>query len=117
MKWFNQQQVKLACLVVWALAIWIGSLMPSPPPAVVENGDKVQHFFGYAVLACLAFRVAQRYALVWFFAALMGVGVEIAQSFTPWRTFDIGDMLANALGAVIGLLICRFLVWRKIQFL
>lgn len=117
MRWFHQQSIKQLCLVAWALAIWIGSLMPSPPPSVIENGDKVQHFFGYAVLAVLGFRVLQRSVWVWLAASLMGVGVEIAQSFTPWRSFDTNDMLANACGAVIGLLICRILVWKKIQFL
>jgi VanZ family protein len=108
MNLINHPRFKLACLIIWALAIWIGSLMPSPP-TTVEHGDKVQHFIGYAGLAILAFRMWPRYWLVWLAAALMGVAVEIAQSLTGWRTFDPQDMLANALGAVIGLLVCRLL--------
>ena len=31
-----------------------------------------------------------------------GVLLEVAQSFTPYRTFELADMLANAAGAVLG---------------
>ncbi|QLG87553.1 VanZ family protein [Chitinibacter bivalviorum] len=92
-------------LFVWICAIWIGSLIPlSAPP--VSHGDKFEHFIGYAVLAVLGFLNWPRLFYVWLAASLMGVSVEIAQSFTSWRSFDLYDMLANSIGACIGLIVC-----------
>ncbi|WP_373975378.1 VanZ family protein [Chitinibacter sp. SCUT-21] len=90
--------------------------MPSPPPTV-ENGDKFQHFFAYAILAFFAFRLKPGLLRVWLFAAGMGVTVELAQSLTSWRSFDVLDMVANGLGALIGLLVCRILIASGVKFL
>jgi glycopeptide antibiotics resistance protein len=34
--------------------------------------------------------------------ALMGVGIEFLQGLTDYRTFDVADMVANAVGAALG---------------
>ncbi|HVQ62451.1 MAG TPA: VanZ family protein, partial [Burkholderiales bacterium] len=34
--------------------------------------------------------------------AAMGVGIEFLQGLTDYRTFDVADMIANALGAGLG---------------
>ena len=33
---------------------------------------------------------------------LMGIGIEYLQRMTGYRTFDVFDMLANAVGVVLG---------------
>jgi VanZ family protein len=109
----NNERFKYICLWVWVLAIWIGSLWPSPP-TTVEGGDKIQHFIGYAVLAILAYRIWPRFFLVCSAAALMGIAVEVAQGWSGWRTFDPADMLANTIGALLGGLICRILCKKTI---
>ena len=88
----------------WTAAIWIGSLIPMSAPSI-ENGDKFQHLIGYSVLALLAQLIWKQPAKVWLFASLMGVAIEFAQALTPYRSFDTHDMLANSLGAVLGVLL------------
>jgi VanZ family protein len=38
-----------------------------------------------------------------------GIGVEILQYFTPWRSFSVADMLADATGIIL-----FWLVWQQI---
>lgn len=97
----------------WALAIWIGSLIPLEHP-VVPGGDKTQHLLGYAGLAFFAARAFQPGPRIWLGATLMGIAIELAQALTPWRSFEIKDMLANALGAWLGLMLA--LVWQYIEY-
>jgi glycopeptide antibiotics resistance protein len=40
----------------------------------------------------------------------MGVVIELIQGQTSYRTFEVADMLANSLGAVMGWLLVRFYV-------
>lgn len=86
--------------------------MPMSGPSI-ENGDKIQHFIGYGVLALLAQLIWRVPIKVWLGATLMGVAVEFAQALTPYRSFDTKDMLANSLGAIGGVMIA--LAWIKAQ--
>lgn len=71
----------------------------------IENGDKFQHLIGYSILALLAQLIWKRPARVWLFASLMGIAIEFAQALTPYRSFDTHDMLANSIGALVGVLL------------
>jgi len=91
----------------WILAgtiIWL-SLTPAPPHIDVEQGDKLGHFLAYGTLMywfCLLYkRRATRiaYAILWI---AMGVGLEFVQRALGYRTFEVYDMIANALGVLIG---------------
>lgn len=106
----------VACL----LAVMIGSLLPadSEPMVAIDSlgvSDKLEHFGAYGVLAflpCIHER-RRRAILLMTFAAAMGVSLEFGQLFSPDRTFDIYDMLADGIGilvgAVVGLPIRRWL--------
>ncbi|AZN36117.1 VanZ family protein [Iodobacter ciconiae] len=98
--------------LAWAYVafIWLMSLIPLSMPAV-PNSDKIGHFLAYGLLA-LWFGLArqQKLPLIWFTASLMGVAIEFAQALTPYRSFDLKDMLANACGALIGTLLAAFLL-------
>jgi hypothetical protein len=50
------------------------------------------------------------YALAALVAALVGWGDELVQAVTPGRYYDLRDVAANALGAVLGALVIA--VWR-----
>jgi VanZ family protein len=91
----------------WALAaaiVWL-SLTPAPPTIDLEEGDKLGHFLAYGSLMlwfCLLYprrpaRIA--YALGW---TAMGVGLEFIQGQLGYRTYEVYDMYANALGVLIG---------------
>lgn len=91
----------------WSLAaaiVWL-SLTPSPPQIDLEQGDKLGHLLSYGSLMlwfCLLYpRRATRigYASLWI---AMGVGLEFAQGALGYRTYEVHDMFANALGVLIG---------------
>jgi VanZ family protein len=92
----------LAAGWAWAAAIVWLSLTPSLPPIDVSHGDKAGHVFAYAVLM---FWFAQLYARRVFFAVgfiAMGIALEFAQGASGYRSFDVIDMAANALGVLAG---------------
>ena len=84
--------------------MWL-SLTPSPPQTDLEQGDKLGHFAAYGALMfwfCLLYmRRAQRiaYGVLWI---AMGVGLEFVQGQLGYRTYEVYDMYANALGVLIG---------------
>jgi VanZ family protein len=100
----HSRTLLLSLFWCWTAAIWIGSLIPMSAPSV-ENGDKFQHLIGYSVLALLAQLIWKQPAKVWLCASLMGVAIEFAQALTPYRSFDTHDMLANSIGAILGVLL------------
>ncbi|MEO8718682.1 MAG: VanZ family protein [Burkholderiales bacterium] len=93
----------------WMLAaaiVWL-SLTPSPPRVDLANGDKLGHFLAYGVLMfwfAFLYRGARArlgYAFLWI---AMGVGLEFAQRATGYRSFELADMAADALGVLAGAL-------------
>ncbi len=87
-----------------AAIVWL-SLTPAPPKVELAFGDKLGHFVGYGTLMawfCQLYR-SQRARLAYgagFIA--MGVGLEVAQGTLGYRSYEEFDMLANALGVLIG---------------
>ena len=91
----------------WAIAaaiVWL-SLTATPPQIDLEQGDKLGHFVAYGTLMfwfCLLYqsRAARlAYAALWI---AMGVGLEFIQGQLGYRTYEVYDMYANALGVLIG---------------
>jgi len=91
----------------WLLAAAIVglSLAPSPPQAGGLVPDKLAHFVAYAVLMswfCLLHRGTRArlaYGALWIG---MGIALEFAQRATGYRSFELADMAANALGVLAG---------------
>jgi VanZ family protein len=72
----------------------------------LKINDKVEHFGAYAFLAFLPV-IHERYRFVIaaaIGAILLGVALEFAQLYSGWRDFEVGDLVADAVGVVIGLL-------------
>ncbi len=82
------------------------SLMPSPPQLDITAGDKLQHIAAYSALGfwftMLVLRNWRQLCLVAGGLIGLGVALEFVQGITGYRTFDVGDMLANSIGVVIG---------------
>ncbi|MFZ3209586.1 MAG: VanZ family protein [Geobacteraceae bacterium] len=107
--------------IVWgALIVWL-SLIPSPPVinAPFLGWDKLQHGAAYALLTLLCFLAMpgpmpdlRRHAgAVTFLAILLGALMEAAQwLFTTTRKAEAGDLLADAIGA---LLVYGAVTWRQ----
>ena len=69
------------------------------------GGDKVAHFIAYGSLSLWFGMVfsgwARQLGIAVAFAAL-GATLEFLQGLTGYRSFEIADMVANAIGAVLG---------------
>ena len=100
-------------LIIYCLAIYIQSDLPSPErlPSFPFS-DKILHFLAYAVMGLLFYRAYQtlrikddRRMLILLSvvsATLYGISDEIHQYYVPFRDADILDAVANTLGALCG---------------
>lgn len=94
-------------LVVYWIALFTGTHMPSPPSVKVPHGDKLLHFtafFGLGLLLCWAIptrRQLLRKLLIVLTLALSYAALdEWSQRFAPRRTVDLDDFYANAAGVL-----------------
>jgi len=101
--------------VLWLLAILVvvvGSLLPSDSGPIkaldaLPISDKIDHFAAYAALALLpALHEKRRFLIAAAIGAVaLGVALEYAQLYSGVRDFEVGDMIADAVGAGFGLLV------------
>jgi VanZ family protein len=107
-------------LILWALticAVAVFSLLPGTAAPVVAMerlpvSDRLVHFLVYMVLALLpasSIRPRQRGQYSTGAMFLLGLLLELAQIATPGREFELGDLVANAIGVAVGILIARLL--------
>lgn len=108
----------------WSFRVWpaaldalliliIGSL-PVAPPGSERFSDKTLHCIAFGIfawLACRAFRhfspAAPGRALTFGFASstALGGGLELWQALLPYRSAEFLDFVADALGALIAMLL------------
>jgi VanZ family protein len=101
--------------ILWGLAILaviVGSLLPGDSTPIqmlghLDVSDKIQHFGAYAVLTFLpAIHERRKFVLrAALFAIALGIGLEFGQLESPGRDFEVGDMVADALGVCLGLIV------------
>ena len=107
---------------LWCLT-WLTVLMVSlrPMPELAVNlSDKWLHFVTYAVMTAAIAGFSHRPAgvLRWAaFAMLIGGLVELGQHFTPSRTMELGDFLADLGGVACGLLLAALWLARVVRLL
>ena len=90
-------------------------MIPVPEGPSVPHLDKAVHAGEYLIFAWLlvgALRAAQlterEYGrLAWMYATSYGLLIEVIQGFIPWRSMDLWDAAANALGAALGVWLGR----------
>ncbi len=90
------------------------------PTFIFPVNDKVIHATEYAILGMLCFRAFEKaagslgaihaFSFALITATLFGVTDEFHQSFVPLRQADPSDVLADLIGATIGILI-----WQRIR--
>lgn len=103
---------------VGIVAVVVASLVPvsaAPSPAQDAHAfsDTLWHAVTYFVLTSLGlYSVSEREGRVYVFVALsvilFGAGVEIAQSFVPYRTASSTDTVANAVGTSLALVVALY---------
>ena len=95
--------------IVMLVMVVSGELLPgtSPPMRWVSStgiSDKVLHYGAYMILAGLPILgFAQLGGILWALAMVpLGVVLEFVQKVVPGRSFDLGDITANTLGVLTG---------------
>ena len=87
------------------LGVAVVSLMPAPSVGV---SDKLSHLLTYFVLGgWFGLLAANRVVLGWTIVALVGYGMllELLQGMTAYRYAEWGDVLANSVGVIAGILL------------
>lgn len=87
-----------------AAIIWL-SITPSPPQVELEHGDKLGHLLAYGILMFWFCQLHPSHGTRLIYAtgfAAMGVALEFIQGALGYRSFEVADMFANALGVLIG---------------
>ena len=81
--------------------------VPAPPP--FPHLDKIFHFTAYFFLSGYLHSIL-KVGLFWkqvLTLLLMGYSVELLQTFTETRSYDLLDMLANIAGVFLGIFIFK----------
>lgn len=93
--------------LLWALVLgtcWM-AFDPKPPAGLDSGHDKLGHAFAFFVLAACAARAHPAWGAWRLFAAALAFGafIELVQTQVPGRSAEWGDLLADAVGAVLGI--------------
>jgi VanZ family protein len=86
------------------LSVLVLALMPASHGASwFPQADKLQHAFAFVALWTLGLRARVGRGMVLAAGLLLfGVGIEVAQSFTPDREPSVFDVLADTAGIALG---------------
>ena len=109
----HKRIVLMAFSVVLICCVVIGSLLPAASPVMVAISrlhiwDKLQHFGAYLALTFLpvvGFRDRRRGLMPGLSMFLLGVLMEAGQHFSPGRSVELGDVVANGVGVSCGTLL------------
>lgn len=83
-------------------------------PIVENSWDKLNHFIAFITLyifMSLGFKkllIYRKISLLMFFA----IQIEIVQSFIPSRCFSLLDIVADAIGLLLGIIILKLMIYR-----
>ena len=87
---------------------WL-ALSPAPPDALDNGWDKLNHASAFAALTVAAVFASPRSRMdrLALLSAVLCFGalIEVAQSFTPTRSAEWGDLLADAIGMTAGVML------------
>ena len=87
-----------------AAIVWL-SVTPGPPDLGIEHGDKLGHLAAYGAAMFWFCQLYPRLATRAAYAAgliAMGVALEFVQRALGYRSFEVLDMVADAIGVALG---------------
>ena len=89
--------------VVCVLAVLVLALVPTDVPIPSTGWDKSNHLLAFSVMALLGMRAFPGRTMA-VLAGLLAYGVliEVLQSYTPSRSADWRDVVADAVGLTLG---------------
>ncbi len=94
----------------YAVLLFVVSVMPVRGAPSVPYLDKAVHSCEYLLFAWLLVQAIRApglqgghdLMLVWLYATSYGVLMELIQMMIPWRSAELADAVANAIGAACG---------------
>jgi VanZ family protein len=104
--------LRVLCLLGF-LGMTAQLLLLAEPKFAIEivdrTWDKAVHFLFFGTMAFLLWiALAKRWPLaVWLTVAVIGAADETLQAYTPGRTSDVNDWLADSIGAAAALLVAQ----------
>lgn len=96
---------RVALLASMTFVVWSSLAPVEDVPLATDVSDKVLHAVGYAVLGALAFLSLRSPRPLHALLAVTGFGLvmELLQRQTGYRSFEWTDLLADAIGAALGI--------------
>lgn len=98
----------LVAMMAWSS--WLAFMPSEPRPGMLPHMDKLEHLAGFtalAVVACLASGRPRPARLVGFALLAYGIFIELVQARLPSRHGEWLDLVADALGILLGLLLVQ----------
>jgi VanZ family protein len=120
----NRTPALLLTIIILILMALPGNMLPKEEKTFIPNLDKLVHasLFGSFVFLWSIYYATRkeknnhsdsRYILILIIACLYGVATELMQKYLiPNRDYDIYDILADSIGAVLGFIFFRIVVTR-----
>ena len=108
---------RLAWAVALAVTVILASHRSSVAAPAVNYFDKAAHFCVYGLLATLVQRALRGPRAGWLavlLVSLFGVTDEVHQSFVPGRSSEVGDWLADTLGAALAVSLYTGWAWYRL---
>jgi VanZ family protein len=102
--------------VAVALTVFIASGQSHVAAPSIVNFDKVAHGLVFGLIATLVGRSFRRRRLVWIAILLTsayGMADEIRQSFTPGRSVEVADWVADTTGACLAVTLYQLWGWYR----
>jgi len=102
-------------VLVYCLAVfYFSSSRPTRMLFNLNQYDKIVHFVAFLFLGILAYRAIKipdfeisktnAVLLTFIFSVIFGVLIEVNQFFIPYRSAELGDIVADMLGNITGIL-------------
>lgn len=95
--------------IIYTIILSYLSLRPIPPELgnIFSYQDKFMHIGAYFILGFLYQKTSKTHLWPILLAISIGVSLEFLQSLTSYRSFELLDMLANAIGAALSYLVVK----------
>lgn len=95
-------RLNLCLTLLVACVIAVATLMPASVASAAPGGDKLHHFLAFALLVLPTAVIRPRWTVAAIVLAILyGWLIELVQP-SFGRTYDLADLRADAIGAVIG---------------
>ena len=101
-------------ILFWSVLFFVSFLslvdITQPIDTSLLSFDKVLHFGIYSFMNVLLLTAYNKNFSIWFLSLTLfvyGILIEVIQNQTTYRAAELGDILANSLGILIGALIFK----------